>query len=224
MASQNNIPTAEEIREIIGSLNRNPDREIEQILNYFEGRSHELEHLKDKNFRKVFIRRLYLHYSALSAWVKTDQEVKNLQKKKNELVEKNLVLEKVNQELEQKVKELEIKVGELDDEVQMEREEAEKALDKSREWRERQLSEINAKHRLEISELLREMASLQNNLVAKQEELDWANYLATKELPTLPKQKKQQKASKLWRFKQSVSKAKERVQQKFQTFVVQKSK
>ena len=37
---------------------------------------------------------------------KANEEVKSLQKEKNELVEKNLVLEKVNQELEQKEKEL----------------------------------------------------------------------------------------------------------------------
>jgi hypothetical protein len=67
MTSQNNIPTAEEIREMIGSLNRNPDKEVIQIQDYFKYRSYELEHLKDKNFRKVFIRRLYLHFNALSA-------------------------------------------------------------------------------------------------------------------------------------------------------------
>jgi len=47
-----NIPTAEEIRKIIGSLNSNPDKEIKQIQDYFKYRSHELEHLKDKILEK----------------------------------------------------------------------------------------------------------------------------------------------------------------------------
>ena len=54
-----------------------------------------------------------MHQNAMSWWVKANEEVKSLQKEKNELVEKNLILEKVNQELEQKEKELEIEVEEF---------------------------------------------------------------------------------------------------------------
>src|SRR2546421_7480857 len=79
--------------------------------------------------------------------------------------------EKIHQ-LEEKQKQLEMQLEESEEETWMEREEAEKALDKAKEWRERQLGEINAKHRLEVSEFLGEIESLQNNLKAKQEELD----------------------------------------------------
>ena len=66
MTSQNNIPTAEEIRETISSLDRNLDEKyVREVRDYFEYRSHELEHLKDKEFGRVFIRRLYLHKHAL---------------------------------------------------------------------------------------------------------------------------------------------------------------
>ncbi len=82
-----NIPTAEEIRKIIGSLNSNPDKEIKQIQDYFKFRPYELEHLTDERLRKSFILRLYLHYNTLSWWVKADQEVKSLETEKNELID-----------------------------------------------------------------------------------------------------------------------------------------
>ena len=111
----NNL-TEQEIREIVGSLNSNPDEgHIKAIKDYFEFRPHELQHLGDKGFRKSFVLRIYMHQNAMSWWVKANEEVKSLQKEKNELVEKNLILEKVNQELEQKEKELEIEVEELSD-------------------------------------------------------------------------------------------------------------
>ena len=100
----NNL-TEQEIREIVGSLNLNPDEgHIKAIKDYFEFCPHELQHLGDKGFRKSFVLRIYMHQNAMSWWVKANEEVKNLQKEKNELVEKNLILEKVNQELEQKEK------------------------------------------------------------------------------------------------------------------------
>ena len=213
----NNL-TEQEIREIVGSLNPNPDeRYIKAIKDYFEFCPHELQHLGDKGFRKSFVLRIYMHQNAMSWWVKANEEVKSLQKEKNELVEKNLILEKVNQELEKKEKDLEIEVEELSDEVQIEREEAEKALDKSKEWRERQMTEVIEKHDAEVRELLEQIKILERNSSNTEKKL---NYQTEKELPALPKQ---EKISRLQKFKQLVSKAKEKTKEKFQAFVIQKN-
>ena len=48
-------------------------------------------------------------------------------------------------------------------EVEMEREEAEKALDKSKEWRERQMTEVVEKHDAEVRELLEQIKILERN-------------------------------------------------------------
>ncbi|CAH1770361.1 15763_t:CDS:2, partial [Entrophospora sp. SA101] len=54
----------EEIRELIGSLNQNPDEtEIRAVKDYFWLRPYALKHLEDKEFRKI----------------KADKEVKRLQ-------------------------------------------------------------------------------------------------------------------------------------------------
>ena len=213
----NNL-TEQEIREIVGSLNSNPDEgHIKAIKDYFEFRPHELQHLGDKGFRKSFVLRIYMHQNAMSWWVKANEEVKSLQKEKNELVEKNLILEKVNQELEQKEKELETRVEDLEYEVEMEREEAEKALDKSKEWRERQMTKVVEKHDAEVRELLEQIKILERNSSNTEKKL---NYQTEKELPALPKQ---EKISRLWKFKQLVSKAKEKTKEKFQAFVIHKN-
>ena len=53
MTNQNNILTEEEIKELIGSLNRNPNEaEIRAVIDYFWLRPYALKHLKDKEFRK----------------------------------------------------------------------------------------------------------------------------------------------------------------------------
>src|SRR5690348_2280163 len=64
---ENNILTEEDIRVIVSSLNPNPDeRHIEAVKDYFRYRSHELQHLGDKGFRKSFVLRLYMHQYAIS--------------------------------------------------------------------------------------------------------------------------------------------------------------
>ena len=111
MTNQNNILTKEEIRELIGSLNQNPDEtEIRAVIDYFLLRPYALKHLEEKEFRKRFVRLIYLHKNALDSYVKVNKEVKRLQplttsleKERNELLEKN--------------KQLEARVEELDDEV-----------------------------------------------------------------------------------------------------------
>ena len=49
---------------------------------------------------------------------------------------------------------------------------------------------------------------LENNLSAKNQEINWRDNLANKELPALPKQ---QKENRLQKFKQLVNKAKEKI-------------
>jgi hypothetical protein len=122
-------------------------------------------------------------------------------------------------ELELKNEELETKVEELDDEVWMEREEAEKALNTAMKWRKHQMFETVLKHDAAMGKLLDRIDLLENNLLAKNQEINWRDYLATKELPALPKQ---QKENRLHKLKKLVSKVKEKTKEKFQTFIVVK--
>ena len=129
--------------------------------------------------------------------------------------------EKKIEELEAKKEELEARVEELDDEVWMEREEAEKALNKAMEWRKWQMFETVLKHDAAMGKLQDWINLLENNLLAKDQKINWRDYLESKELPALPKQ---QKENRLQKFKQLVSKVKEKTKEKFQTFIVQKNK
>ena len=122
-------------------------------------------------------------------------------------------------ELEVKQKDLETEVKELDDEVWMEREEAEKALNAAMKWRKNQMAEVVLKHDAAMGKLLDRIDLLEDNLAAKNQEIDWKNYLENKELPELPKQ---QKENKLHKLKKLVSRAKEKTKEKFQTFIIQK--
>ena len=129
-------------------------------------------------------------------------------------------------ELKQEVKELQIKqeeqeerIEELEEEVQMEREEAEKALNTAMKWRKNQMAEVVLKHDAAMGKLEDRIDWLENNLLAKNQEIDWRNYLENKELPALPKKQKRLK-----KFKQLASKVKEKTKEKFQAFIVQKNK
>ena len=80
MTNQNNILTEEEIKELISSLNRNPNEaEIRAVIDYFWLRPYALKHLKDKEFRKSFVCLIYIHHDALYWYIKADKEVKSLQ-------------------------------------------------------------------------------------------------------------------------------------------------
>ncbi|CAI2165698.1 6250_t:CDS:2 [Funneliformis geosporum] len=70
--------------------------------------------------------------------------------------------------LELKNEELETKVEELDDEYQM--------------------FEIVLKYNVAMEKFLDQIDLLENKLLAKNQEINWKDYLATKELPALPKQ------------------------------------
>ena len=129
--------------------------------------------------------------------------------------------EKKIEELEAKKEELEARVEELDDEVWMEQGEAEKALNKAMEWRKWQMFETVLKHDAAMGKLQDQIDLLENNLVAKNQEINWKDYLATKELPSLPKE---QKENRLCKLKKLVNKVKEKTKEKFQAFIVQKNK
>ena len=102
----------------------------------------------------------------------------------------------------------------------MEREESEKALNKAMEWRKWQMFETVLKHDAAMGKLQDRIDLLENNLLAKDQKINWRDYLESKELPALPKQ---QKENRLHRLKKLVSRVKEKTK-KFQTFIVQKSK
>ena len=62
------------------------------VKNYFWLRPYALPHLEDKEFRKSFVRLIYMHHNTLDWYIKVDKEVKNLQsltisleKERNEL-------------------------------------------------------------------------------------------------------------------------------------------
>ena len=213
MTNQNNILTEEEIRELIGNLNWNPsEAEIRVVIDYFLLRPYALQHLEDKEFRKSFVRLVYLHHDAMNWWVKADKETKSLQSLTTSLEqERNELLEK-NKQLEVKNKELETKLEESKEEVQMEREEAEKALKTASIWRVRQVDEMKDRHDKERRNLWQQVKKLENILTIKNSQI------------------KNLKESKNWgqyKFKQMFSglnRTKNRTQEKFQAFIVQKDK
>jgi hypothetical protein len=77
------------------------------------------------------------------------------------------------------------------------------------------------KHDAAMGKLQDRIDLLENNLLAKDQEINWRDYLESKELPALPKQ---QKENRLQKFKQLVNKAKEKTKEKLQAFIIQKSK
>ena len=67
MTNQEIILTEKEIRELIGNLNQNPsEAEIRVVIDYFLLRPYALKHLEDKEFRKSFVRLVYLHHDAVN--------------------------------------------------------------------------------------------------------------------------------------------------------------
>ena len=135
MTNQNNILAEEEIKELIGNLNRNPNEaEIRAVTNYFWLRPYALQHLEDKKFRESFVRLIYMHHNALDWYIKADEEVKGLQSLTTSLEKERNELLEINKQLEAKQREQANRIEELDDEVWMEREEAEKALNAATQW------------------------------------------------------------------------------------------
>ena len=81
--------------------------------------------------------------------------------------------------------------------------------------------EVVLKHDAAMGKLLDWIDLLENNLAAKNHEINQRDYLEKKILPALPKK---QKENRLWKLKQLVSKVKEKSREKFQAFIAQKSK
>jgi len=78
------------------------------------------------------------------------------------------------------------------------------------------MAEVVEKRDVREKQLLDQISFLEKSLLNERQKV---NYY--KELPALPKQQKQNRLRKL---KQLVSKVKEKTKEKFQTFIVQKSK
>ena len=101
----------------------------------------------------------------------------------------------------------------------MEQEEAEKALNTAMKWRKWQMTEVVGKHDAREKELLNQISMLERSLLNEQQKISyWRS--KNQELPALPKQ---QKENRIWKFKQLVSKVKDKTKEKFQTFIVQKN-
>lgn len=222
MTNQEIILTEEEIKELIGNLNRNPDEtEIRAVKDWFWLRPYALQHLEDKEFRKSLVRLIYLHKNALDWYIKVDKEVKSLQSLTASLEqEKNELLEE-NKQLEAKLEERDNEIEELEERVEIEQEEAQKFHIKSEEWKKWQTAEIVANHDAREKELLEEIRVLKSNIHWLENKEQTIEKYKDKELPALPKQ---QKKSRLLKIKQLVSKVKEKTQEKFQTLIIQKSK
>ena len=206
MTNQNNILTEEEIKELIGSLNRNPsEAEIGAVIDYFWLRPHALKHLEDKEFRKSFVRLIYLHHNAMSWWVKSNEEVKSLQSLTTNLEQERNELLEINKQLEEEIRELE-EALELEEDISKCHLDA---LEVARQWRVRQSKEKD-----------------DNLEKASRKVVAWQNYLTNKqlqELPTLPK--KQNKFKLLTnKVKSRIKQAKAITQEKFNTYILQKDK
>jgi len=202
----------------VNFISKPPNEEIfrsvfDKILVHSSSWDEFCEKFSIKETRQHYLAVQYLFSQYYMGYNKFEKEVKWLQslvidldKEKNSLKENVVNLERKVKELEAKQEELEIKVEELDDEVQMEWEAAEEALDVAMRWRKNQMFEV---------------VLLENNLAAKNQEINWRDYLEKKILPALPKK---QKENRLWKLKQLVNRVKEKSREKFQTFIAQKSK
>ena len=113
------------------------------------------------------------------------------------------------------------RIEELEERVDIEVEMNLKALDKSAEWREKQLKEVKSAHILREKWFLKQVEVLENNISWLKNKEQIIKKYENKELPALPKQ---QKENRLHRLKKLVSRVKEKTQEKFQTFIVQKNK
>ena len=81
------------------------------------------------------------------------------------------------------------------------------------------MTKVVGKHDAREKELLDQISMLERNLLNKQQKTSyWRS--KNQELPALPKQ---QKENRIQKFKQLVSKVKDKTKEKFQTFIVQKN-
>ena len=215
MTNQETILTEEEIRELIGNLNWNPSEAVMRgVKDYLQYRPYVWKHLEDKEFRKPFIRLIYLKEEALSQWVEKNEEAKSLQSLTTSLEkERNELLEKIKElEAEQKVLEEALELEENISKCHLD------ALEVARKWRIRQSKEKDDN----LEKASRKIEMLENVIT-------WQNYLRNKEFqelpetPTLPK--KQNKFKLLTnKVKSRIKQAKAITQEKFNTYILQKDK
>ena len=125
------------------------------------------------------------------------------------------------QKLEVELKEKELMIEELEERVKIEQEEVEKFHQKSEEWNKWKTAEIVAKHDAREKELLRKIEILENNFDWLKNKEQIIKEYKDRELPALPKKQKQ---SRILKFKKLVNKVKKKTNEKFQAFIVQKSK
>ena len=215
MTNQEIILTEKEIRELIGSLNRNPDEtEIRAVIDYFWLHPYALKHLEDKKFRKSFVRLIYMHKNAMNWWVKADKEVKSLQPLTSSLEkERNELLEKIK-ELEARVEEKDNIIENLEERVDMEVEMNLKALDKSKEYHDRNLFLLGMSKDTIITNLKLKIQELEKN-----QKVD-----KVKQLRKLENKAKTKVKERVKKLKEKVNTIKESVKEKFNTYILQNNK
>ena len=114
------------------------------------------------------------------------------------------------EELEAKVEEKDNRIEELEERVEIEQEEVMRVVEKSDEWHKRKVFELGMKEYSRITELRLKIQELENTLEVKNEQI------------TTTKLQQFQKS-----VRNSVNKVKEktqRVQEKFNTYILQKNK
>ena len=116
--------------------------------------------------------------------------------------------------MEEKVEEKDNRIEELEERVEIEQEEVMRVVEKSDEWHKRKVFELGMKEYSRITELRLKIQELENTLEVKNEQIT-----------------KLSKPTKLQQFRKSVrnsvNKVKEktqRVQEKFNTYILQKNK
>ena len=221
MTNQNNILTEEEIREAINELcskweiqekSVEIEKHVRAVKDYFELRPNELKHLTDREFRKSFIKRIYLHSNALSQWVEKNEEVKNLQSLNTSLEqERNELLEK-NKQLEVKLEEKDDRIEELEESVELERKNHLEFVDVSEVWHDKKVSDITLQKDADLAKVHQQVKELEDILLVKNSQI---------------KNLKESKNWSTYKFKQMGSKfnlVKNKIQEKFQAFIVHKDK
>ena len=155
----------------------------------------------------------------MSWWVKADKEVKSLQIEKDELTEKNKQLDKKNAILEKIIVDLEVKQKDLERAVELKQKNHLEFVDVSEEWHEWRVFEMNMIKDGFITDLRLKVQELEKVLVAKDEKLVELTKLIE------PNPKKFQRIRKLVNTtKEKVHVFKEKVQEKFHAYILQKNK
>ncbi len=135
------------------------------------------------------------------------------------MIEKNNQLEAKQQEQEAEIKEQKIIIEELEEQIELERENHMEFVDTSKKWHDRKVFEMNMKKDVFITDLKLKVQELEKILITKNEKLVELTRLIE------PKPKKFQQFRKLANTtKERVHIFKEKVQEKFHAYILQKNK